>query len=94
MVVVMAPEASKADTEAVVDLVRYDASLVNVPVPRGENAGRTLQHANVVRQVVRLGHLEQGEGSFKLSLPSQESERIAVLVAEHEGGPILAAARI
>ncbi|RUT96656.1 DUF1223 domain-containing protein, partial [Mesorhizobium sp. USDA-HM6] len=36
-------------------LVRYTKGVIEVPVARGENTGRTLPHANVVRKLQRLG---------------------------------------
>ena len=36
-------------------LVRYDPRIVQVPIKRGENGGRTLPHRNIVRQLTRLG---------------------------------------
>ncbi|WP_292275166.1 DUF1223 domain-containing protein, partial [Mesorhizobium sp.] len=35
-------------------LVRYARGVVEVPVARGENTGRTLPHANVVHSLQRL----------------------------------------
>ena len=46
-----AAPASGAD----VWLVTYDPRLVDVPVGRGENAGRTLPHKNVVHALERIG---------------------------------------
>ena len=46
-----AGKAAKAD----VWLVRYDPTIVRVPVKRGENTGKTLPHRNVVREMTRLG---------------------------------------
>ena len=45
---------------ATVWLVRYDPAVIQVPIQRGENGGRTLPHKNVVRQLGearRLGRL-------------------------------------
>lgn len=74
-------------------LVRYDPRLVMIPIGRGENAGRTLPHRNVVRQLIRLGRWSGGATSFQL--PSQIPLGLAeaVLVEAGPGGPILAAAR-
>lgn len=36
--------------------VRYDPRVVDVPVQRGENAGRTLPHGNVVHDLISLGN--------------------------------------
>jgi hypothetical protein len=47
-------------------------------VPRGENAGRTLRHANVVRAFETVG---AGEGSQTLGLPSDLDAENAAVVA-------------
>ncbi len=74
-------------------LVRYDPRVVQVPIKRGENGGRTLPHRNIVRQ---LAHLGRWTGSAeRLSLPgaADPALKTAVLVQTQGGGPILAAAR-
>lgn len=72
-------------------LVRYDPGIVEVPVRRGENAGRTLPHTHVVQALVRLGTWEGRPVDF--SLPADTAAlKSAVLVQERQGGPILAAA--
>jgi hypothetical protein len=71
--------------------VTYDPRLVDVPIGRGENAGRTLPHKNVVRKLERIGSWQGSDASFPL--PAAESGlRRAVLVQAPQGGPILAAA--
>ena len=54
-------------------LARYDPKVVEVAVRRGENAGRTLAHKDVVRQMILLGHW------------SGEAERLALPPASHPG---------
>jgi len=72
-------------------LVRYKRGVVEVPVARGENTGRTLPHANVVHSLTRLGSWS-GEAST-LPLPAAGGGLgTAVLVQSPGGGPILAAA--
>ncbi|CCV04120.1 conserved exported hypothetical protein [Mesorhizobium metallidurans STM 2683] len=72
-------------------LVRYASGVVEVPVARGENTGRTLPHANVVHSLTRLG---SWTGDAKtLALPAASGGlSTAVLVQTPGGGPILAAA--
>ena len=77
---------------AVVIAVRYDPNIVQVPIKRGENEGRTLPHKNVVRAVVRLGDWTGGARSFLLPA-ARPGLRTAILVQAGPGGPILAAAR-
>jgi hypothetical protein len=72
-------------------LVRYRRGVVEVPVARGENSGRTLPHANVVHSLTRLGSWN-GQATT-LPLPAAGSGLdTAVLVQSPGGGPILAAA--
>jgi hypothetical protein len=73
-------------------LVRYDPRTLEVSVRRGENAGKTLPHKNIVREMVRLGGWN-GQ-SERFSLPTDDSGLgTAILVQTAGGGPILAAAK-
>jgi hypothetical protein len=74
-------------------LVRYDPNIIQVPIQRGENGGRTLPHKNVVRDVINLGEWRGGVRSFDLPAPSRAGLKTAILVQRGPGGPILAAAR-
>ena len=78
--------------DGVVMLVRYDPNIVQVPIQRGENAGRTLPHKNVVREVVDLGAWRGGARTYALPAPSRPGLKTAILVQQGVGGPILAAA--
>ena len=72
-------------------LVRYTRGVVEVPVARGENTGRTLPHANVVHALTKLGSWN-GQATT-LPLPAATGGlSTAVLVQAPGGGPILAAA--
>ncbi|ESY27153.1 DUF1223 domain-containing protein [Mesorhizobium sp. M0761] len=72
-------------------LVRYNKGVVEVPVARGENTGRTLPHANVVHSLEKLGSWS-GDATT-LPLPAASGGlSTAVLVQSPGGGPILAAA--
>ncbi|MER8552663.1 DUF1223 domain-containing protein [Mesorhizobium sp. M0976] len=72
-------------------LVRYGKGVIEVPVARGENTGRTLPHANVVHSLTRLGSWT-GDATA-LPLPAAASGlSTAVLVQVPGGGPILGAA--
>jgi hypothetical protein len=73
-------------------LVRFDPRIEQVPVKRGENAGRTLPHRNVVRSLVRLG-LWTGAPLTLTAPPADPALVSAVLVQQRAGGPILAAVR-
>jgi hypothetical protein len=74
-------------------LVRYDPKLVQVPIQRGENGGKTLPHRNVVRELVRLGAWSGATQTYDLPPASRTDLRTAVLVQSGPGGPILAAVR-
>jgi len=71
-------------------LVQYDPDLVQVAVKRGENAGETLPHRNVVRHVAVLGAWNGAAARFVVA--RQAGLRDAVLVQAGGTGPILAAA--
>lgn len=72
-------------------LVRYDPGVSETPVRRGENAGRTLAHAHVVRELRRLGGWSGAAATIALPR-GPEGLRTAILVQGEGGGPILAAA--
>lgn len=73
-------------------LVRYDPRTELVPIKRGENAGRTLPHRDVVRQLVLLGRWTGGAQSYLLPAPVR-GLATAVLVQATKSGAVLAAAR-
>jgi hypothetical protein len=84
--------ASASAQAADVWLVRYDPRTLEVPVLRGENAGKTLPHKNIVREMVRLGGWN-GQ-AMRFSLPVDDSGLgTAILVQTSGAGPILAAAK-
>jgi hypothetical protein len=72
-------------------LVRYDPNIVEVPVARGENTGRTLPHKHVVHELIRLGGWTGEAVRFDLP-PGQDGFKTAILVQSAHTGPILAAA--
>ena len=72
-------------------LVRYDPNVVEVPVARGENTGRTLPHTHVVHDLERLGEWNGTPVAFDLA-PAAAGLRTAILVQAANGGPILSAA--
>ncbi|HEY2069010.1 MAG TPA: DUF1223 domain-containing protein [Rhizomicrobium sp.] len=73
-------------------LVRYDPRTISVPVARGENAGVTLPHRNVVRELTLLGEWHGAAEHFTLPA-APDGLKTAILVQSGRGGPILAAAR-
>ncbi|HEX3431718.1 MAG TPA: DUF1223 domain-containing protein [Rhizomicrobium sp.] len=79
--------------KAQVWLVRFDPNVVQVPIARGENRGRTLPHKNVVRQLVRLGEWSGKSASYRLPDSKNPAWTDAILLQAGPGGPIIAAAR-
>jgi hypothetical protein len=80
-----------APTHGDVFLVRYDPALVDVPILRGENGGRTLPHRNVVHEFRRLGSFTGAPLTLLLPKPSRPGLSTAILLQAGLGGPILAA---
>ncbi len=74
-------------------LARYDPRIVQVPIKRGENGGKTLPHRNVVRELVRLGAWDGKAESLTLPPSHDPNLKTAILIQLPRGGPILAAAR-
>jgi hypothetical protein len=74
-------------------LVRYDPNIVQVPIARGENGGRTLPHKNVVKALVKLGTWNGSPAAYRVPADANNPWRIAVLMQAGPGGVILAAAR-
>lgn len=81
--------AAAAQGEVV--LVRYDPRLIEVPVQRGENGGRTLPHRNVVREYIRLGTWTGTAQTYALPAARHGGLKTAILVQASLGGPVLAA---
>ena len=74
-------------TPADVWLIRYEPRPIAVPVGRGENGGRTLLHAGVVRDLVRLGGWNGPNTGYRLPPASRPDLLTAVLVQAPNGGP-------
>ncbi|TJW31191.1 MAG: DUF1223 domain-containing protein, partial [Mesorhizobium sp.] len=66
-------------------LVRYAKGIVEVPVARGENTGRTLPHANVVHALEKLGSWN-GAATVLDVPPATGGLSTAVLVQSPGGG--------
>ncbi len=73
-------------------LVRY-LSRASVAIERGENAGRTVDYVNIVREWRTLGAWS-GSGPLRLSAPLEGDMPVAVIVQAWDQGPILGAARL
>jgi hypothetical protein len=74
-------------------LVRYDPRTIDVAVRRGENAGRTLPHKDVVHEMVLLGDWRGEAASFRLPL-SADGLAGAILIQTSGTGPIVAAVKL
>jgi hypothetical protein len=74
-------------------LARYDPRIVQVPIRRGENGGKTLPHKNVVRQWLRLGAWTGKPETLRLPASPDPALRTAILLQAPKGGAILAAAK-
>lgn len=75
-----------------VHMLRYQP-LVTTEVPRGENAGRTIENANIVQDWQVLESWD-GEAPLELSTPAPGDLPVVVLIQRDGVGPILAAARL
>ncbi len=94
--VVLSFEARSAPKGAVVNVAVVERGLVS-KVPRGENAGRTLRHENVVRvfRTIRLD--DSGKGSVELKLPADLAPKNASAIAyvqEAGAGAVLGASAV
>jgi hypothetical protein len=74
-------------------LIRYDPSRRDVRVRTGENAGKTVTHVNVVRELVRLGAWNGRARTYTAPAPTSAGLTTLVLLQGAKGGPILAAAK-
>ena len=84
--------AAKPDAPTDVWLVRYETGVIQVPVKRGENTGRTLPHAHVVRSLVRLGSWD-GK-ALRLPLPPSQGPLATAILVQSAKGQILSAATL
>jgi hypothetical protein len=68
---------------AAVVLIGFDRRRVTA-VGRGENAGRTLTHVDVVRSLEEVGQFDGRVGAIEASLPAQ-CDRVAAIVQARDG---------
>ena len=68
---------------AAVLLIGFDRRHVDA-VSRGENAGRTLTHVDVVRSIEEVSHFNGGTNTIEAPIPSQ-CDRIAAIVQARDG---------
>jgi hypothetical protein len=74
-------------------LARYIPRTVEVTIPRGENAGRTLPYKDLVREMVLLGKWRGEAATFAAPAGADPGLAEAAIVQASGAGPILAAAR-
>ncbi len=74
-------------------LVRYDPRQLDVAVKRGENAGKTLPHRNIVKELTLLGHWSGQTAQLNLPGSSDPALATAVLLQTAGAGAILAAVK-
>lgn len=85
-------ETKRKDGEHDIWMVAY-SYLVKTEVGRGENRGRTIYNANVVRAIYKLGSWEGGLKKGKIDLSKlKKIDAVAILVQEKNLGPIKGAA--
>ncbi len=80
---------------ATVWMVVYDKART-VKIERGENRGRTITYANVVKRIEPIGTWRGKAASFRAPVP-EPGVRCAIFLQEGDGrapGPILAAAKV
>jgi hypothetical protein len=74
-------------------LIRYDPMRREVRVRSGENAGKSVVHVNVVRELVRLGAWTGRARVFTAPQPVASGLHTVVIVQGTGGGPVLGLAR-
>ena len=90
---VIIPAGPAPDRGATIWLVVYD-DVIDTDVKRGENAGRTIRNAHVVRRLERLGTWMGERLEIPLNLDSaatRDNYECAVLVQQGRNGPIIGA---
>jgi hypothetical protein len=76
---------------AAVELIGFDRRHVT-PVARGENAGRTLAHVDVVRSIEEVARFDGRADVIEAPLPAQ-GDRIAAIVQRRDGRILAVAVR-
>ena len=76
----------------VVQLVRFEPR-ATVDIRRGENAGRKISYANVVRQWDVIGEWD-GRGPLEMKARAKGKLPVAIVVQRKGFGPVVAAARV
>ncbi|MBI1186526.1 MAG: DUF1223 domain-containing protein [Alphaproteobacteria bacterium] len=90
----LVPAGAAPDGGADLLLVRYDPNARDVPIARGENAGRTLPHRFIVRELTILGRWTGDALAAPIPVASESTLSSALILQAPDAGPILAAARL
>lgn len=85
-------EGADLPARLVVDIVGFDPE-ATVDIERGENAGRTITYANIVRSWARLGSWD-GQGEWQADVDLPEASGVALIVQAEGPGAILGALRL
>jgi len=71
------------------------AHRIEVPITRGENTGKTIVYSNVARRLIPVGTWNGKSMTVRLdrrSFMPEDADRVAVLLQQGHGGPIVGAA--
>jgi hypothetical protein len=96
LVVEVGTSSQGASQDATIWLAVMSPS-VEVPITRGENKGKTITYANVVRELIPIGMWNGKAVTVQLhrhSIVRAGADRCAVLVQQGQAGPIVGAALI
>lgn len=88
------PKALQDKDNLFMSLVVIDTSLKSREIKRGENRGKTLTYRDTV-SALRDGKLPNKVAEFKIDdMRKTSDERLAILIHNGQGGPIIAAGKI
>ena len=86
---IRATPVTRIDQRLMVQLVRYRAQ-ETVAIRHGENAGLTIDYANIVTSWTRIGEWD-GKGDLNMSVPVQGADPVVVILQAEGPGMIYAA---
>jgi hypothetical protein len=95
LVIDVAPAPGEGPVKEATVWVAAITSSVKVPITRGENQGRTIVYSNVVGRLMPIGTWDGKEMVIQLdrrSFMQGGADRVAVLLQQGHGGPIVGAA--
>lgn len=75
-------------------MVRYDPRSQQVAIRTGENAGRTLPHKNIVRQLAKLGRWDGAAASYELPAANFSGLKTVILIQSGGTGAVIAAKKL